>query len=97
MVLPWPIVEAAETGDVAAVRDWLVSGGDANDTDDDGDETLLTTVIMAGRDMSDAHLDLARLLLETVRTSINPQTGTHLALCISVPLGWRVIAVTHFS
>ena len=30
MVLPWPIVEAAETGDVTTVREWLESGGDPN-------------------------------------------------------------------
>ena len=61
MVVPDEIIDAAEEGDVAAVRDWLASGGNVNDADD-GDETLLTTISIAV--LSDAHLDLARLLLE---------------------------------
>ena len=61
MVVPDEIIDAAEEGNVTAVRDWLASG-DANDTNELRDETLLTTVSIA--EMSDAHLELARLLLE---------------------------------
>ena len=64
MVVPDEIIEAAGDGDVAAVRNWLTSGRDANDTDSDRDETLLTKVVMAGAIMSDTHLEVARMLVE---------------------------------
>ena len=62
MVLPPEVVDAAKYGNVTAVREWLESGGDANDTDGDGG-TLLLRVVGAPRVISDAHLDMARLLL----------------------------------
>ena len=62
MVLPRPIVYAAKDGNLTAVREWLESGGDVNDTDGDGG-TLLLRVVGAPRVISEAHLDMARLLL----------------------------------
>ena len=61
MVLPLELVEAAKAGNVTAVREWLESGGDPNDTDSRGC-TLLLKVVITG-EISDAHLDVARLLL----------------------------------
>ena len=61
MVLPPELVEAAKAGNVTAVREWLESGGDPNDTDSRGC-TLLLKVVITG-EISDAHLDVARLLL----------------------------------
>ena len=54
-------MDAAEAGNVTAVREWLESGGDPNDTDSRGN-TLLMKVSDANV-ISDAHLDVARLLL----------------------------------
>ena len=62
MVLPPEVVDAAKAGNVTAVREWLESGGDVNDTDGDGG-TLLLRVVGAPRVISEAHLDMARLLL----------------------------------
>ena len=61
MVLSPELVEAAKAGNVTAVREWLESGGDPNDTDSRGC-TLLLKVVITG-EISDAHLDVARLLL----------------------------------
>ena len=61
MVLPPEVVDAAKAGNVTAVREWLESGGDPNDTDSRGC-TLLLKVVITG-EISDAHLDVARLLL----------------------------------
>ena len=61
MVLPLELVEAAKAGNVTAVREWLESGGNPNDTDSRGC-TLLLKVVITG-EISDAHLDVARLLL----------------------------------
>ena len=61
MVLPPELVEAAKAGNVTAVREWLERGGDPNDTDSRGC-TLLLKVVITG-EISDAHLDVARLLL----------------------------------
>ena len=61
MVLPPELVEAAKAGNVTAVREWLESGGNLNDTDSRGC-TLLLKVVITG-EISDAHLDVARLLL----------------------------------
>ena len=54
-------MEAAREGDVTAVREWLEGGGDPNDTNS-GDTPLLSFFVGAGL-ISDAHLDVARLLL----------------------------------
>ena len=48
-------------GNVTAVREWLEGGGDPNDTNS-GDTPLLSFFVGAGL-ISDAHLDVARLLL----------------------------------
>ncbi len=61
MVLPWPIVDAASEGNVTAVREWLETGGDPNDTYGSGRTLLISVVDASG--ISDAHLDVARLLL----------------------------------
>ena len=58
MVVPPEVVDAAKAGNVTAVREWLESGGDPNDTD--GYKTLLLSVVESS---SEAHLDVARLLL----------------------------------
>ena len=81
MVLPLELVEAAKAGNVTAVREWLESGGDPNDTDNRGC-TLLLKVVITG-EISDAHLDVARSY-HTVRMSINP-TWTRLPPYIVVP------------
>ena len=62
MVLPRPIANAARDGNLTAVREWLESGGDPNDTDGRGC-TPLIRVVGAARVISEAHLDVARLLL----------------------------------
>ena len=61
MVLPRPIVYAAKDGNLTAVREWLESGGDVNDTDGDGGTLLLR--VFGSSATSDAHRDVARLLL----------------------------------
>ena len=61
MVLPRPIVDAARDGNLTAVREWLVSGGDVNDTDGDGGTLLIR--VFGSSVTSDAHLDVVRLLL----------------------------------
>ena len=61
MVLPRPIVDAARDGNLTAVREWLVSGGDVNDTDDDGGTLLIR--VFGSSVTSDAHHDVVRLLL----------------------------------
>ena len=61
MVLPQPIVYAAKDGNLTAVREWLESGGDVNDTDGDGGTLLLR--VFGSSATSDAHHDVARLLL----------------------------------
>ena len=58
MVVPPVVANAAKAGNVTAVREWLESGGDPNDTD--GYKTLLLSVVESS---SEAHLDVARLLL----------------------------------
>ena len=66
MVVPQPILDAATAGNVAAVREWIESGGDPNDTSSDGHKTLLTRVVVVlgyPRSISEAHLDLVRLLV----------------------------------
>ena len=84
MVVPPVVADAAKAGNVTAVREWLESGGDPNDTDGRGC-TPLIRVVGAARVISEAHLDVARLLLShTVRTSINP-TRTRLPPYIVVP------------
>ena len=55
-------MDAAKAGNVTAVREWLESGGDPNDTDGRGC-TPLITVVSPTLGISEAHLDLARLLL----------------------------------
>ena len=62
MVVPPEVADAAKAGNVTAVREWLESGGDPNDTDGRGC-TPLIRVVGAARVISEAHLDLARLLL----------------------------------
>ena len=62
MVVPLEVADAAKAGNVTAVREWLESGGDPNDTDGRGC-TPLIRVVGAARVISEAHLDLARLLL----------------------------------
>ena len=54
-------MDAAREGNVTAVREWLDGGGDPNDTNS-GDTPLLSFFVGAGL-ISDAHLDVARLLL----------------------------------
>ena len=44
MVVPDEVMDAAEAGNLTAVREWLESGGDANDTDSSGSSTLLISV-----------------------------------------------------
>ena len=63
MVLPWPIVEAAETGDVTTVREWLESGGDPNDRTSGGGTTALIEALAGPDEISEAHVDVARLLI----------------------------------
>ena len=63
MVVPDEVMDAAEAGNLAAVREWLESGGDANDTDSSGSSTLLILVARAGPVLTDAKTDVARLLL----------------------------------
>ena len=53
---------ALKAGDVTAVREWLENGGDPNDSDGRGC-TPLIRVVGAARVISEAHLDVARLLL----------------------------------
>ena len=62
MVVPLEVADAAKAGNVTAVREWLESGGDPHDTDGRGC-TPLIRVVGAARVISEAHLDLARLLL----------------------------------
>ena len=62
MVVPLEVADAAKAGNVTAVREWLESGGDPNDTDGRGC-TPLITVVSPTLGISEAHLDLARLLL----------------------------------
>ena len=62
MVVPPEVADAARAGNVTAVREWLESGGDPNDTDGRGC-TPLIRVVGAARVISEAHLDVARLLL----------------------------------
>ena len=61
MVLPPEVVDAAKAGNLAAVREWLESGGDPNETDNGG-STLLMWVAQ-GRHITDAKIDVARLVL----------------------------------
>ena len=63
MVLPWPIVEAAETGDVTTVREWLESGGDPNDRTSGGGTTALIEALAGPDEISEAHVDVVRLLI----------------------------------
>ena len=62
MVLPWPIVYAAKDGNLTAVREWLESGGDVNDTVGGSRSTLIIKVVDNSL-VSDAQLDVVRLLL----------------------------------
>ena len=62
MVVPPVVANAAKAGNVTAVREWLENGGDPNDTDGRGC-TPLIRVVGAARVISEAHLDVARLLL----------------------------------
>ena len=65
MVLPWPIVEAAERGDVTTVREWLESGGDPNDRSSLGSNALLAAICGPGGpdEISEASVDVLRLLI----------------------------------
>ena len=63
MVLPWPIVEAAETGDVTTVREWLESGGDPNDRSITGRSNALIAALAGPDQISEAHVDVVRLLI----------------------------------
>ena len=63
MVLPWPIVEAAETGDVTTVREWLESGGDPNDRSITGRSNALIAALAGPDEISEAHVDVVRLLI----------------------------------
>jgi ankyrin repeat protein len=62
MVAPPEVIEAASTGDLTTVREWLESGGDPNDTNSSGRITLLMKVV-TGQEASAAHVDMLRLLL----------------------------------
>ena len=61
MVVPPVVANAAKAGNVTAVREWLESGGDVNDTDGDGGTLLIR--VFGSSVTSDAHLDVVRLLL----------------------------------
>ena len=61
MVVPPEVMQAAREGNVTAVREWLEGGGDPNDTNSN-DTPLLSFYVGAGM-ISDAHLDVVRLLL----------------------------------
>ena len=61
MVLPEEIRYAAESGNLAAVREWLESGGDPNETDNSSSTLLMW--VARGRHITDAKIDVARLLL----------------------------------
>ena len=74
MVVPDEVMDAAEAGNLAAVREWLESGGDANDTDSSGSSTLLISVARAGPVLTDAKTDVARLLLSH-GADVNRVTG----------------------
>ena len=63
MVLPWPIVEAAETGDVTTVREWLESGGDPNDRSITGRSNALIAALNGPDQISEGHVDVVRLLI----------------------------------
>ena len=55
------IRRAAESGNLAAVREWLESGGDPNETDNTTSTLLMW--VARGRHITDAKIDVARLLL----------------------------------
>ena len=61
MVLTEEIRRAAESGNLAAVREWLESGGDPNETDNTTSTLLMW--VARGRHITDAKADVARLLL----------------------------------
>ena len=65
MVVPWEVMDAAEAGNITVVREWLESGGDANDRSQNGSNALLAAVCGAGGpgEISEAHLDVVRLLI----------------------------------
>ena len=63
MVLPRPIVEAAETGDVTTVREWLEGGGDPNDRSTIGRSNALIAALAGPDEISEAHVDVVRLLI----------------------------------
>ena len=61
MVLPEEIQIAARECNITAVRAWLESGADPNDTDSRGRTPLI--ILVDGGMVSEDHLDVARLLL----------------------------------
>ena len=61
MVLPEEIRYAAESGNITAVREWLESGGDPNETDNSSSTLLMW--VARGRHITDAKIDVARLVL----------------------------------
>ena len=72
MVLPPEVVDAAKAGNLAAVREWLESGGDPNETGNGG-STLLMWVAQ-GRHITDAKIAVARLVLSH-GADVNRVTG----------------------
>ena len=77
MVLPEEIQNAAFNCNFTALRAWLESGGDPNDTDGRGRTPLI--ILVDGGMVSDDHLDVARLLLShgadvTVTHRARPRT-----------------------
>ena len=73
MVVPDEVMDAAEAGNLGAVREWLESGGDPNDTDS-SDRTLLLSVARDCPLITDATTDVARLLLSH-GADVNRVTG----------------------
>ena len=73
MVVPPAVMDAAEAGNLGAVREWLESGGDPNDTDS-SDRTLLLSVARDSPLITDATTDVARLLLSH-GADVNRVTG----------------------
>ena len=61
MVFSEEIRLAAESGNLAAVREWLESGGDPNETDNTTSTLLMW--VARGRHITDAKIDVARLVL----------------------------------
>ena len=61
MVFSEEIRLAAESGNITAVREWLESGGDPNETDNSSSTLLMW--VARGRHITDAKIDVARLVL----------------------------------